>query len=95
MTTYLKGFSEKNVRKIQEIGRDWLSPIPAIDKQLIDDLKDEAEYYFFINSRVNYSFAHQVAVGMEIANSKKHYRTGNFLIDDIIADKQIFLDSYK
>ncbi len=94
MTNHLKGLSEKTVRKLQQIGRDWLLPIDfSVSIKDITEIRQEEEYYFF-TSRVTYPYAHQTATGLKLSKNKKHYITGNYLIDDIVSGKRIVINSY-
>lgn len=88
--------SERALREIHDIGRDMTditmtfpsnSEITSGGVELSNRLSGDG--------RVNSSYVKDTIIGMNYCQNHYHYLTGNSLIDDINANKRIFLNSYK
>ena len=85
------------IRKLNKIGRnlkDKIIKLPS-EKETID-AKEKLEKDFFRDSegRINFSYARNVLIGLNYAETHFHYKRKVSLLDDINNNNKIYINSY-
>lgn len=91
----LENLSEKTLKKLKEISRLIAGGVklPLFSESM--EAKKVLETVLTGEGAVNQRYAQDVLIALSYANEKKDYFTGNLMLDDIIAGKNIIFTRYQ